>query len=131
MTASTDLQDRNKSIVIEMLERTLVRADPTVLDDHPGISETVALMARRAAAFPDLSLRVEHVIAEGDMVAYLVRLKGTHLGPFAGVPPTGRLVEYSGIGIDRLENGRVVEHHANPDFQAILTQIGAFPLQGR
>lgn len=130
MTTSTDIQEINKAIVRDMFERVFHRGDTTVLDDHPGLTETVAVMAMRAVAFPDLRLRVEHVIAEGDMVAYRVWTRGTHMGPFAGVPATGRLVEYSTIGIDRLENGRIVEHHANPDALAILRQIGAFPQPG-
>lgn len=130
MTTNTDTQERNKAIVLDMLERVFHRGDPTVLDDHPGLTETVAVMARRAAAFPDLRLRIEQVIADADMVAYRVWIKGTHMGPFAGVPATGRSVEYSAIGIDRLDNGRIVEHHANPDALAILRQIGAFPTPG-
>ena len=130
MTTSTDIQERNKAIVLDMFERVFHRGDPTVLDDHPGLTETVAVMAMRAAAFPDLRLRVEQVIAEGDMVAYRVSMRGTHTGTFAGVAATGRSVEYSTIGIDRLENGRIVEHHANPDALAILRQIGAFPQPG-
>lgn len=126
--ASTDIQERNKAIVLDMLERVFHRGDPTVLDDHPGLTETVAVMAARAAAFPDLRLRVEQVIADGDTVAYRVWMKGTHMGPFGGVPATGRSVEYSAIGIDRLDNGRIVEHHANPDALAILRQIGALPV---
>lgn len=125
------MRERNKAIVLEMFERVFHLNDPTVLDDHPGLSETVALMAQRAAAFPDLNSRVEQMIAEGDWVAYLGRQRGTHLGTFAGFPATGKVIEYSAIGIDRLENGKIVEHHANPDFLAILRQIGALPLKPR
>lgn len=130
VTTGTDIEERNKAIVLDMLERVFHRGDTTVLDDHPGLTETVAVMAVRAAAFPDLRLRVEHVIADGDMVAYRVSMKGTHMGPFAGMPATGRSIEYSAIGFDRLDDGRIVEHHANPDALAILRQIGAFPLPG-
>ncbi len=129
MTTNTDVQAMNKAIVLDTLDRVFHRRDRTVLDDHPGLTETVAVMTRREAAFPDLSVRVDQLIADGDMVAYLVWAKGTHLGPFAGVPATGKPIEYSAIGIDRLENGRIVEHHANPDIIALLTQIGAFPLR--
>lgn len=127
MISTVEVQERNKAIVIEMIERIFVKRDPSVLDEHPGLSETVAVMERRAAAFPDLSIRVENIIAEGDHVAYIVWAKGTHLGPFAGVPATGKSIEYSAIGFDRLEDGRIVQHNANPDLHAILVGIGAMP----
>lgn len=125
--ARSRVEEANVATVMDMLERVFHRNDPTVLNAHPGLIETVAVMTRRAAAFPDLSFRVERVIAEGDTVAYLVRLRGTHLGEFAGVPPSGKTIEYSAIGIDRLENGTIVEYHANPDFQAIFGQLGVLP----
>lgn len=131
MSTTAEAEERNKAIVLEVLERVFHLNDPTVLNDHPGLSETVAQMARRAAAFPDLTFRVEQMIAEGDWVAGLTRLRGTHLGTFAGFPATGKAIEYTAIVIDRLENGRIVEHHANPDFLAILTQIGALPIKPR
>jgi steroid delta-isomerase-like uncharacterized protein len=127
MTKEALLCETNKAVVREMLDRVFHRNDSTVLDDHPGLSETVAVMNQRAAAFPDLRLSVRKMIAEGDTVAYLVWLSGTHLGAFAGVPPTGRTIEYSAIGIDRLQDGRIVEHHANPDFLSVLRQLGALP----
>jgi len=125
--ASSEVEESNKAIVLNMLDRIFHRNDPTILDEHPGLSETVGVMSQRKAAFPDLTLRIDKMIADGDTVAYLVWLKGTHRGVFAGVPPSGKTVEYSAIGIDRLENGRVVEHHANPDFIGILGQLGALP----
>jgi predicted ester cyclase len=129
MTATKATEEANKAIVLEVLERIFNRNDPTVLEEHPGLSETVAQMSRRGAAFPDLNIRVETVIAEGDKVAYMAWLKGTHLGVFAGVPATGRPIEYQVIGLDRLENGRIVEHHANGDFLNVLDQLGVLPLK--
>src|SRR6185312_661622 len=43
------------------------------------------------AQFPDIRMRVEMTIAEGDLVACRVFTEGTNLGPLNGViPPTGR-----------------------------------------
>ena len=86
-------------------------------------------MSRRAAAFPDLNIRVETLIAEGDKVAYVARMKATHLGVFAGVPATGKPVVYMSIGLDRLENGRIVQHNATGDFLSVLGQLGVLPLK--
>jgi predicted ester cyclase len=122
-------EETNKAIVLEVLDRIFTHSDPTVLEEHPGLTETVKQISRRSAAFPDLTFRVEAVIAEGDTVAYLARFKGTHLGVFAGVPATGRAIEYKAVGLDRLEGGRIVEHHATADYLGVLDQLGVLPLK--
>jgi predicted ester cyclase len=129
MTPTNATEEANKAIVLQVLERIFNRNDPSVLEEHPGLSETVAQMSRRAAAFPDLNIRVETLIADGDQVAYVARMKGTHLGVFAGVPATDKPVEYMSIGMDRLENGKIVQHNATGDFLGVLVQLGVLPLK--
>ena len=67
-------------------------------------------------AFPDHRLTIVDQIAEGDRVVTRVRFEATHLQPYAGVVPTGRRLSYSGVAIDRVVDGKVVEmwHMANP-----------------
>ena len=45
------------------------------------------------AAFPDFHVTVEDVMAEGDVVSGRLRLRGTHTGPFQGIPPTGAPID--------------------------------------
>jgi predicted ester cyclase len=61
------------------------------------------------AAFPDLRLDVTHLVADGELVARYCTLHGTHLGPFLGLPPSHKRVALSAMGLDRLEEGRLVE----------------------
>src|SRR5579863_4589992 len=61
------------------------------------------------SALPDLRVSVEHVIAEGDMVAVRIQVEGTHMGPGLGVPPTGQNVQFSGMLIARIAEGRIAE----------------------
>jgi predicted ester cyclase len=77
MTSTKAIEEANKAIVLQVLERIFNRNNPPVLEEHPGLSETVAQMSRRAAAFPDLRIHVETLIAEGAKVAYVARMKGT------------------------------------------------------
>ena len=128
MRVNRETEEANMAIVVDVLQRIFDHNDATILDEHPGVSETVAEMSRRANAFPDLGVTVETIIADEDKVAYLALAKGTHLGTFAGVPATGKPIEYQVIGLDRLENGRIVEHHANGDFLSVLRQLGVLPL---
>ena len=37
-------------------------------------------------------------------------LEGTHLGPWPGTVPTGKRLIFTGVNIDRVEGGKIVEH---------------------
>jgi predicted ester cyclase len=122
------IEARNKAIVLDAMERS-ERDDPTVYDEHPGFSDTQRMRPRRMAAFPDMTIRVESVIAEGDRVALLCWATGTHRGDFAGIPATGKSVTYQVVIMDRLHDGKIVQHNASPDMMAVLVQLGALPLK--
>jgi predicted ester cyclase len=67
-------------------------------------------------AFPDHHTTIEDQIAEGDRVVTRVTFKGTHLGEFNGIAPTGKVLTYSGVAVDRVVDVKVVEkwHVASP-----------------
>ena len=58
-------------------------------------------------------------------------LGGTHQGEFFGIPASGRRVEISGINIDRVEGGKVVEEWASYDLLGAMRQLGAIPEPGQ
>jgi len=73
------------------------------------------LIAAQRMAYPDLQITVEDQIAEGDKVATRWRARGTHLGEFQGMPPTGKARTWAGITLARLANGKVIEGWTNAD----------------
>jgi len=84
-------------------------------------------MAAFTNAFPDSRISIDSFIAEGDSVAAHWSLTGTHRGEFQGIPATGRVVSFSGIEINRVVEGQVVEHRAMFDNVALLRQLGVMP----
>jgi inosine-uridine nucleoside N-ribohydrolase/predicted ester cyclase len=80
---------------------------------------------------PDLEASIETPIAEGDWVAAMVTLHGTHTGTdTAGVfaiPPTGNEVTIRANVIVYLVDGKVVEEWMTVDMLGLMTQIGALP----
>jgi predicted ester cyclase len=76
-------------------------------------------------AFPDMKLTVEDQVAEGDKVVTRWRGEMTHTGELAGAAPTGRRVTITGITIDRLEDGQIVEAWRSMDTLGLLQGIGA------
>jgi predicted ester cyclase len=89
-----------------------------------GLKKTVAMYR---TAFPDISFTIEEQIAEGDMVATRWTGTGTNEGELMGMSPTGKHSVVTGIGIDRIENGKIVESWGNWDTLGMLQQIGAIP----
>ncbi len=77
--------------------------------------------------FPDLRIRIEDILAEGDKVAVRFTAEGTHQGNTLGPEPTGRKVTFGGIIIVRIANGKIVESWNSLDQLAILKQTGILP----
>lgn len=75
-------------------------------------------------AFPDVHFTIEDMVDQGDWVATRVTGRGTHLGkPFMGLEPTGLRAQWSSMGFFRVANGRIVEHHGQPDIGALQRQL--------
>ncbi len=80
------------------------------------------------AAFPDLRMDPEDVVASGDKVVARVRATGTHEGEFMGMPPTGKRIDVQLIDIMRFaDDGRVHEHWGVVDMLAMMQQLGVVP----
>jgi steroid delta-isomerase-like uncharacterized protein len=60
-------------------------------------------------AFPDASVTIEDMVAEGDTVSVRFIFEGTHEGRFGGIAPTGNRVFVSNMGLFRIEDGKIVE----------------------
>jgi predicted ester cyclase len=85
------------------------------------------------AAFPDAQWTIEDVIAEGDKVVVRWTFRGTHLGTWENVAPTGKHVTYGGISIGRVANGKLVEVWNTENLLGFFRQLGfelASPRQG-
>lgn len=75
-------------------------------------------------AFPDVQLEVQKQIAAGDVVATRWRAEGTHLGDYLGVAPSGNRMIATGIAMDRIEDGLIVEGWEDIDLYGALVCIG-------
>ena len=135
----------NRAVVRRFVEEVLGRGDFAALNalaapdcaDHaesPGPAPCPEALAQFLvtwrAAFPDLALTVEDLVAAGDRVAARWTLRGTHRGAFLGLPPTGRRVAAGGLELYRLAEGKIVERWAVVDTLGLLRQLGAAPSDG-
>jgi steroid delta-isomerase-like uncharacterized protein len=75
------------------------------------------------AAFPDTHYVVDRIVADDDLVTVHWHLLGTHLGDFAGMPPTGAPISLEGIAIYRIEGGKLMERWVVYDMYGLMQQV--------
>jgi len=97
--------------------------------DLQGLEEVKQYIAMYFEAFPDMSVSVEDLIAEGDKVVSRYAYLGTHQGELQGIAPTNKHIEKEGITIHRIEGGKIVEEWEQYDKLSFLQQLGAAPEQ--
>src|SRR5574338_772951 len=85
-----------------------------IIEHQYGLPSTLAqfkqAIAGLRAAFPDLHLEIDEMVASDDKVWARMTGTGTHRGPFFGLPPTGKPFTITVIDVCRFEHGRIVEH---------------------
>ena len=139
--------EQNKAIARRFLEEVfgqgkLAVADEIVAPDHvdhgpstlPGMptgpegSKMVVTIYRNA--FPDIHFTIDEQIAEGDKVVTRWTGRGTHKGELAGIPATGKSATVTGVGVDRIVNGKIVESWGIFDQFGMMQQLGIIPAAG-
>ena len=76
-------------------------------------------------AFPNIEVVVEDQIAEGDLVATRCSVRGKHTGDHLGFAATDSPVDFTGMTITRIKDGKIVEAWNNFDFMKMYKQLGA------
>ena len=76
------------------------------------------------AAFPDLHLTAEDMVAEGEKVAHRITFRGTNTGEFMGMPPTGKQITVGVATISHFAGGREAETWQFADTASMYEQLG-------
>jgi steroid delta-isomerase-like uncharacterized protein len=135
----------NKAIVRRFYEEVWNKGNLTVADqllapdvlDHtappglpPGREGHKQLVTMFRTPFPDLDSTIEDQVAEGDTVVSRLRVRGTHQGEFFGVPPTSKQFTITSIDLDRIGDGKIVEHWSIADQLGLMQQLGIIAPMG-
>ena len=81
-------------------------------------------------AFPDMTVTVNRLIAEGDRVGAHFNITGANTGSFMGIPPTGKKVDVVGAGVFRGVDGKLTDNWVNFDAMTMMQQLGLAPTPG-
>ena len=103
---------------------------PDVVDHDPapdqgkGPEGYIRFFTGFRTAFPDLAVSVDHLVVDDDNIAMAYTVTGTHNGPLAGIPPTGKKMKARGMQIARFKDGKIIERWGSSDELGILKQLG-------
>jgi len=102
------------------------RGGETVSGDRE-LDALVDFTSHILAAFPDLLVNIDSMIAEGDTVVVRWSARGTHIGEFLGTPPTRRVIPMSSVDYFTFKDGKIVSHRGYPDTAKVLARLGQLP----
>ena len=117
----------NLAVLDEIFATHFVDHIPAFLDSQSDFEETKQFVTGFRAAFPDVHITVEDIIAEGDKIVCRWTTRGTHKGDLMGIPPTGKQLTFTGMTILRIESGKIVERWVNWDALGVMQQLGVIP----
>ena len=127
------LNRNNMDVLYEVMDPHFTAHGETMGLD-PNDKDHLAAVARGIQwakwVFPDLYVSVDQVVAEGDMVAARLRWRGTVSQEVYGVPPNGQTIEWTGMAINRFEDGKIVERWFNSDEMGMMRGMGLLPPMG-
>ena len=115
---SNNLDELDEVIAFNVFMPKIMPNMPSGLEGAKQVHKTTLL------GMPDFHTEIQDLFAEGDKVVARVLMTGTHTGNFYGIPATGKRVEFTGMFIARIENGKIVEHWGEEDSLSLLKQLG-------
>ncbi len=107
----------------------ILAADWASIGDYSGQTKDRDTFLKQLAGFmqlmPDLTWRIEEILAAGDRFVVRGRASGTPKGPFFGVEPSGKTFQIMSIDIHTVKGGRIVKTYHVEDWAGALGQLRA------
>jgi predicted ester cyclase len=117
--------DRDLSVVDEVIAENHIDHNPTPGQEagRAGVKKLLAGVLSSG----DFNVEVHEVFGAGDLVASRYTVSATHHGDFMGMSAAGKVTKTRVIGIDRLENGQIVESWGEYNPLEMMQQLGVLP----
>ncbi len=95
-----------------------------------GVNGACDHIAGVRETYPDIQMVVDRQISEGEWVVTSYTMSGTHMGEWLGIKPTGKRITVTGVNIDRVVNGKIIEHGGAANLLEPMLSIGAIQIIG-
>lgn len=119
--------DGNFDVIDELVTNDFVIHSRRPEEELKGPKQVREFYTNLRKAFPDLKFTIHDQVAEGDKVVTHFSATATHKGDFKGIPATGNKINFTGVDIDRISNGKFVECWTNIDELGLMQQLGIIP----
>jgi len=118
----------NLALLDEIYAPNVVVHDCSSPEDIIGLEALKEYYSYTHKAFPDLHATIDETIVKGDKIIWVWTFKATHTGPFhtplGDIPPTDNKLQFSGVAIDRMDEGKMVEEWVYFNVLDVLMQLG-------
>jgi steroid delta-isomerase-like uncharacterized protein len=114
----------NMEVADELLAADFADHNPPLPGLPHGLEEAKAVFTMFRAAFPDLKMETQRLIAEDDLVVHYWIARGTNTGELLGQPPSNKAVAVHGVDIVRMADGRIMERWGVFDLMSLMQQLG-------
>lgn len=121
----------NLAVADELVAPDYVRHDPGDPFPARGPADVKRIVTMLRTMLPDLQIRVEAVVGEGDLVVSRYETTATDTAGYMGRPATGKTIHAVAMQMFRFSNGKIVESWAVRDDLGVLRQLGQIPPDGR
>ena len=99
---------------------------PPAPNQPPGPAGARQILVELTTAFPDLDIKVEDVLQEGNKVVVRSRISGTQRGALMGFPAKNRKMSMQAVDIHEFKDGKIVRTWHTEDWMNGLHQLGVF-----
>lgn len=79
-------------------------------------------------AFPNIKIVIGETVSDGEKIASVWHVSGLHEGEGIGVAPTNQPVDFTGIVLIKVKDGKIIESWNSFDFMKMYSQVGALTL---
>ena len=137
---ASDVETQNKEVARSFFEDVL---DKGKLEDYAkshapdfvahsegrlaSLEEDMTAASEQRKALPDMRVKVNHIVAEGDLVSVYWTASGTNTAAGWGIPATGKSVSVNGMTLFRFERGLIQEEWSVFNMYSIMKQLGLLP----
>lgn len=111
-------------VLDEIIDADYINHSPGMPNPERGPQGLKPIVAGIRKAFPDLKFEIKNMVVTDEQVAIHCIMHGTHKADLFGIPPTGKVITVNQMQIERIIDGKIVEHWRQSDDLGLLQQLG-------
>lgn len=121
--------NRDYGRIPDLVSESFVMVSPKIPEGGArGAAGLESYIRTLVEGFPDIHVRVDELVAEGNVVMLEATITGTHTGELQGLPPTGRSVEFTTFEKYTVSDGALERHVVQMNEKDLQAELGlTFP----